>query len=367
MTVCPKLRGAGLAFDQKATLGLGGRASGDDCTDPCFPRAGLIAERGGALLFHGSRRERQYEGQRSMRSLGQIVACLVILLGVSSTAHAAAYRFTTIDVPGASSTTAWGINGARQIVGTFHNSTGTHGFSYSGGSFTTIDGPGALGFTEAAGINDAGQVVGSFTDKTGTFGFLSSAGRLATIDGSTAKNAGGGACNLAPTGESAGQPLTGACGINDAGQVVGDFSESTGLHGFLYSGGRITILDVPGSGVPGFTSTMALGINDAGQVVGTFADSKNRRHGFLHSGASFTTINAPPATGNTWAYGINGTGQIVASTTARTPASSTAAAASRPSPCPVPLPPPPSASTIPGRPSEALRTARASTAFWRRR
>ena len=127
-----------------------------------------------------------------MRSLGQTIACAVILLAVCSSAKAARYRFTTIDVPGASSTFAAGINGARQIVGTFYDSAGPHGFLYSGGSFTTIDVPGALGFTEATGINDAGQIVGAFTDKTGTHGFLYSGGSFTIINASGAENAGEG-------------------------------------------------------------------------------------------------------------------------------------------------------------------------------
>ena len=38
-------------------------------------------------------------------------------------------------------------------------------------SFTQIDVPGAI-FTEAFGINDAGQIVGGFNDSTGSHGFL---------------------------------------------------------------------------------------------------------------------------------------------------------------------------------------------------
>src|SRR5262249_22268165 len=80
-----------------------------------------------------------------------------------------------------------------------------------GATFTTIDVPGAS-FTEAHGINDAGQIVGSFTD--GDHGFLKDAATFTTID--------------AP-----GAILTGALGINDAGQIVGLFDDATGRHGFV--------------------------------------------------------------------------------------------------------------------------------------
>jgi probable HAF family extracellular repeat protein len=83
----------------------------------------------------------------------------------------AGFVFTTIDVPGATFTDAAGINNAGQIVGTFSDATGTHGFLNTGGVFATINVPGAF-VTQAFGINDAGQVVGFFGDATGTHGFL---------------------------------------------------------------------------------------------------------------------------------------------------------------------------------------------------
>jgi uncharacterized membrane protein len=82
--------------------------------------------------------------------------------------------FTTIDVPGASSTHAAGINDSGQIVGYFVDATGTHGFFLDvGGSLTTIDVPGASD-TFALGINNSGQIVGSFdsSDAGPTKGFL---------------------------------------------------------------------------------------------------------------------------------------------------------------------------------------------------
>jgi len=80
--------------------------------------------------------------------------------------------FTTIDVPGASESFAYGINAAGQIVGTFVDATGAHGFlRNTGGVFTTIDVPGAT-HSEAWGINATGQIVGWFNDSTGTHGYL---------------------------------------------------------------------------------------------------------------------------------------------------------------------------------------------------
>jgi len=88
--------------------------------------------------------------------------------------------FTTIDAPDGFDTQAWGIDEAGQIVGAFTTSVRnpdgyfdirTHGFLDTGGVFTTIDVPGAL-LTQAIGINNTGQIVGTFRNETGTHGFL---------------------------------------------------------------------------------------------------------------------------------------------------------------------------------------------------
>jgi probable HAF family extracellular repeat protein len=60
---------------------------------------------------------------------------------------------------------------------------------------------------------------------------------------------------------------------------------------------------------PGATNTWAYGINDTGQIVGTFGNSP-AAHGFVTDGATFTTIDVPGAT-RTYATGINNYGQIV--------------------------------------------------------
>jgi probable HAF family extracellular repeat protein len=84
----------------------------------------------------------------------------------------------------------------------------------------------------------------------------------------------------------------------------GECPQWVGEHGFLDTGGSFTQLDVPGA-----TDTIASGINDAGQVVGTFINSTGE-HGFLDTGGSFTQFDVPSAD-ITVASGINGAGQIV--------------------------------------------------------
>jgi probable HAF family extracellular repeat protein len=81
---------------------------------------------------------------------------------------------------------------------------------------TAIDYPNVIGDTTACGINDSGQIVGQFQDGTGNHGFVDAGGVFTTIDYPSA---------IAGT--------TFACGINDNGQVVGFFRDSTGDHGFI--------------------------------------------------------------------------------------------------------------------------------------
>jgi probable HAF family extracellular repeat protein len=73
--------------------------------------------------------------------------------------------------------------------------------------------------------------------------------------------------------------------INAAGQVVGLYSDGTGAHGFLYSGGTYTTLTVPGS-----VFTDALAINAAGQVTGIYRDA-TKQHGYLFSNGTYTTLD----------------------------------------------------------------------------
>jgi len=106
------------------------------------------------------------------------VACIVLC----STAHqakAGSYTFTSIDVPGAGYTAAYGINNSGQIVGTYLlNGAGASGFVDSGGTFTSVNippsSPPFLNETYAFGINDHGQVVGELAADLFSFVFTGS-------------------------------------------------------------------------------------------------------------------------------------------------------------------------------------------------
>src|SRR5262245_7852549 len=63
-----------------------------------------------------------------------------------------------------------------------------------------------------------------------------------------------------------GPTFTQALGINDVGQIVGQYTIGSVGHAFLFSGGFYTVLDQPG-----WTNMFASGINNAGQIVGYYA------------------------------------------------------------------------------------------------
>jgi hypothetical protein len=81
--------------------------------------------------------------------------------------------FTTIAVPGAAATDAFGVNDNDTVVGTYTDGTGaaatTHGFIWKvGGHLTTVvDDPNGAGTTFLNGINDEGDIVGFYTDSAG--------------------------------------------------------------------------------------------------------------------------------------------------------------------------------------------------------
>jgi len=218
---------------------------------------------------------------------------------------AATIEPTTIDVPGSSSTRAYGINKAGDIVGTYVVSrpvgVNSYGFLLTKGRFTTIDFPGGFG-TEAHGINAAGEIVGVYWDNQGAalgrHGFLLSGGRFTRIGGPHAV-------------------VTRALGINDSGQIVGVYtvrgpsgipgSEAGGLlsrllrhpypydyeygHGFVYDNGRFTNIDFPGAARG--EQTMATAINAADQVVGSYLDRNYVTHGFMLMRGNYINVMSP--------------------------------------------------------------------------
>ena len=155
--------------------------------------------------------------------------------------------------------------------------------------FTPIDFPGAAS-TLAQGINNRGDVVGQYTDAAGYHGFIFSSGEYRTIDVPGSTN-------------------TSIWSINEAGKLAGFYLSSKGVFGFVADGNNFTTVEVNGS-----DATYAYSINNGDAVVGMYALglAPSGSHGYVYSEGNFTTLNAPGAD-FTYALDINDSGQIAGS------------------------------------------------------
>jgi probable HAF family extracellular repeat protein len=191
-------------------------------------------------------------------------------------------------------TTPFKINERGAIAGTFAvgsaadpDSVEFHGFVRSpGGEITTVDVPGAA-MTGANGINNHGAVVGTYVDAGGrSHGFLLERGEVTPIDPPKAGDL-----------DLAGAQVQ-AQDINDRGQIVGFYQDAQGtFHGFLHHAGEFTDLDPPEAAADdrnGFAESAAFGVNNRGQVVGQYVDAEGVLHGYLwERGRGFETIDPP--------------------------------------------------------------------------
>jgi hypothetical protein len=81
-------------------------------------------------------------------------------------------RVVHLQVPGATTTQAFGVNDGDEVVGDYTvgsgNSAMTYGFVWSPGfGFETVNDPNGVGSTTINGVNDRGVLVGFYTDSSG--------------------------------------------------------------------------------------------------------------------------------------------------------------------------------------------------------
>ena len=159
---------------------------------------------------------------------------------------------------------------------------------------TTFDYPGTgIVTTSPQKINERGDIVGEFIDSTGVV-----RGFVRFSDGSFS-------APIVDPNDTVG--FTEGRGINNSRTVVGDYQTSDGnQHGFFLSGGTFTEYDVPGA-----PTTNVLGINDPGDFTGTFSNSDNTiLYAFVGRGGTITSFSVPGAIA-TLAYQINNSKQLV--------------------------------------------------------
>jgi probable HAF family extracellular repeat protein len=162
--------------------------------------------------------------------------------------------YATIDPPGSTDTQAYGINNAGQIVGVY----GQYdlGFLLSQGTYTTLYPPGATNAnTSAYGISNSGQIVGNYYSSVDqeSHGYVLNAGNYTILP-------------IPPMSGRYGRNVV-PLGINDSGRIVG----VRNIGAFVFYNGTYEMLPV----------NSASGINDAGQIVGNYFDKKELSHGYI--------------------------------------------------------------------------------------
>ncbi len=188
---------------------------------------------------------------------------------------------------------ATAINDKGQVVGWAKTASGVeHAFLYSNGKMTDLGTLPAYSDSGATAINDSGEVVGWAKTSGGSEdAFLYQNGTMTDL---------GAGC---------------AYGINDSGQVVGAAgflgSGQSYNYAFLYSNGKMTDLGT----LSGFLSSVATSINASAQVAGYATTASGETDPFLYSNGTMTDLNPHPVGwvggGNSFAYGINDSGQVV--------------------------------------------------------
>jgi uncharacterized membrane protein len=263
-----------------------------------------------------------------------------MLLAIAASAFAQ-FTFTSIDFPGATFTTPFGINNHGDVVGAYRIEPPRHALLIKAGQFIPLAPTTILGtnFSQARDINDLGDIVGQFIGDDGFFhGFLLSKGVLTTLDfpGASQTSAFGingfgtvaGSWDLLDADGNLlathgftwrngaftevnfpGSVDSFVSGINDRGDFVGgwDAGLDSQTHGFVCSNGQCFSFDVP---FPESVFTQADRINAYGHITGIYIDADDTLHGYVAVGSNFTRLNFPGATGTT-AWGINSAGQIV--------------------------------------------------------
>lgn len=154
-------------------------------------------------------------------------------------------------LPGATWSSAYGINSSGQVVGTSMAGGSARAFISNGSTLTQV--AGTLGGANSYGmaINNNGVVVGNAQNAQGYLNAFESTGQ--------------GMVNLGTLGGSSSM----AYGINDAGTVVGYsfLAGNTTTDAFVYLGGVLIDLNTLLPASSGWTVEAAYGINDNGYIL----------------------------------------------------------------------------------------------------
>ena len=245
------------------------------------------------------------------------MVCSLLLAPVANL-EAQSYSYQTLNITGSTTSLAYGINDAGQIVGVSQYGGSAYlGFLYSGGLSTAINYPGAAGTIPFA-INNSGTIVGYY-QPPGDVGFLRSTGgtytsitaadnvvtgindqgdfvgtNLSTDSGFVSKN---GSLQSFQIKEFS----TTAWGINNSGQISGTAGNGPDDFAFLLTNGSVETIMVPGS-----QASIGYAVNNSGEVAGWYYTpaALDTQRGFVFTRSEYQLIDYPGATG-TEVFGIN--------------------------------------------------------------
>jgi probable HAF family extracellular repeat protein len=172
--------------------------------------------------------------------------------------------------------------------------SGAQSASGQGFQMTALSVPGSTGESTPWSINTSGEVVGTFTPKgeSNTKGFLYSGGKYTILSG--------------PPGTDG--PVR-ALGINSAKTpvIVGDYLEGNRIHGFMYKSGKYILTPFDYNSTD---STGIFDINDNGDFVGAFGHMGEAQEGFAVIKGDKIPFYGQ-GTDSTYAQGINNSDEVV--------------------------------------------------------
>ena len=184
---------------------------------------------------------------------------------------------------------------ADPVAGTTPSAPAATRSEPAGGSATytyrTLDYPGSS-LTIFWGINDFGELAGQFSINGGTsHAMVYRHGQFEALD---------------PHGV-LGAYFSAAGGPNDLGTTYGGYADATGLqHGFLIQGKHLETIDFPGH-----LNSNVDGLNAFGAIAAVYWDADGVYHGVLRRGHGFDTpINVAGAR-DTYPLGLNGNAEVV--------------------------------------------------------
>jgi probable HAF family extracellular repeat protein len=210
--------------------------------------------------------------------------------GINATGQVTGYSYLTTLVPTPSCPPVYGNTKKTCVEHPWH------AFFYSNGQMTDLGTVGGGNFSVGSAINRSGWVAGaSATNNGGYDAFVWNGKKMVDLGQQAPLNGSDSSAN----------------GINDSGQVVGQYGINDPQHAFLYSNGTVTSLPQPG--FTGGSGCEAGAINNTGQIAGDCADTSGNDHLVLWQNGAVTDLGVLGTPGTTTfvkAVSINSTGQI---------------------------------------------------------